>query len=186
MSKTERVQPATAAALGDEDVIPFVDLTFSTESVRRDVWAGLEGILDGNAFINGPQVAAFEREFAEWCGVAHCVGLASGLDALRLGLLAADAGPGDEVIVPALTFIATFEAVTQIGATPVVVDVQRERLQPRRRRGRRGSERSHALPPARSSLRPDGGHASAAGARESRRCSSSRMPVRRTVPSGTG
>ncbi len=105
-------------------IVPFVDLTFVTESVRDEVSAGFEGILGRNAFINGPQVADFEREFAEWCGTAHCVGVASGLDALRLALLAADIGPGDEVIVPAHTFIATFEAVTQAGATPVVVDVQ--------------------------------------------------------------
>jgi dTDP-4-amino-4,6-dideoxygalactose transaminase len=104
--------------------VPFVDLTHTTETVRRQVLTELESTLDANTFANGPQVAEFEREFAHWCGARHCVGVACGLDALRLGLLAAGIGPGDEVVVPALTFIATFEAVTQAGATPVVVDVQ--------------------------------------------------------------
>jgi dTDP-4-amino-4,6-dideoxygalactose transaminase len=124
LSKTEKLAPARALASEADDVVPFVDLTYCTESVKTEVWAGLERILDANAFINGPPVADFEREFAEWCGVAHCVGVASGLDALRLGLVAAGVGPGDEVIVPALTFIATFEAVTQAGSTPVIADVQ--------------------------------------------------------------
>ncbi len=103
--------------------VPFVDLTSSTAAVRDEIMADFAEVLDSGAFVNGPQVAAFEAEFAAWCGVDHCVGAASGLDALRLGLLAAGVSPGDEVIVPALTFIATFEAVTQIGARPVVVDV---------------------------------------------------------------
>ena len=124
LTEIKSVGLATDTASAVEVVVPFVDLTSATESVRHEVAAGFDGVLARNAFVNGPEVADFEREFAEWCGAAHCVGVASGLDALRLALLAADVGPGDEVVVPALTFIATFEAVTQVGAVPVVVDVQ--------------------------------------------------------------
>src|SRR4029077_16882094 len=77
-------------------------------------------------FTNGPGVAAFESAFAEYCGLDHCVGLASGLDALRLGLLATGIEPGAEVVVPAATFVATLEAVTQAGGVPVVVDVSED------------------------------------------------------------
>ncbi len=103
--------------------VPFVDLSVTTGAVNDGVLSDVADLLATNAFTNGPSVAAFEEAFAEWVGAEHCVGLASGLDALRLGLLASEVGPGDEVVVPAMTFIATFEAVTQTGATPVVVDV---------------------------------------------------------------
>jgi dTDP-3-amino-3,4,6-trideoxy-alpha-D-glucose transaminase len=80
-------------------------------------------LLETGAFTIGPHVPRFEEAFASYCGAPHCVGVASGLDALRLALIALGVGPGDEVVVPALTFIATFEAVSQVGATPVPVDV---------------------------------------------------------------
>jgi dTDP-3-amino-3,4,6-trideoxy-alpha-D-glucose transaminase len=80
--------------------------------------------MDDGAFVNGQPVHDFEEAFAAACGRSHCVGLASGLDALRLALSALDIGAGDEVIVPAMTFVATFEAVVQVGATPVPVDVR--------------------------------------------------------------
>ncbi|MHB8693437.1 MAG: DegT/DnrJ/EryC1/StrS family aminotransferase [Solirubrobacteraceae bacterium] len=103
--------------------VPFVDLQPPNDAVKRRVLDELCELIDTGAFSNGPQVAEFERAFAMFAGAAHCVGVASGLDALRLGLLAAGAGAGDRVVVPALTFIATFEAVTQVGAQPVPVDV---------------------------------------------------------------
>jgi len=103
--------------------LPFVDLSHVNAEVQRDVLADIAAIVATGEFTNGPHVERFEREFAGHCGARECVGTASGLDALRLGLIAAGVGPGDEVIVPAQTFIATFEAVTQAGATPVVVDV---------------------------------------------------------------
>ena len=102
--------------------MPFVDLTLD-EDLSRQILADIAGIVDSGAFTNGPHVAAFEDAFARYCGSAHCVGLASGLDALRLGLLAAGTQPGDEVIVPAHTFAATLEAVVQAGARPVLADV---------------------------------------------------------------
>jgi dTDP-3-amino-3,4,6-trideoxy-alpha-D-glucose transaminase len=124
LPETEQLARAPNAGIGVENTVPFVDLTYTTERVRDEVFAALETLLGANTFANGPHVAEFEREFAAWCGASYCVGVASGLDALRLGLLAAGIGPGDEIVVPALTFIATFEAVTQAGAKPVVADVQ--------------------------------------------------------------
>jgi dTDP-3-amino-3,4,6-trideoxy-alpha-D-glucose transaminase len=77
-------------------------------------------------YLLGPELEAFEREFAEYCGVAHCVAVGSGLSALELGLRGLGIGPGDEVLVPAYTFVATWLAVSAVGATPVGVEVERE------------------------------------------------------------
>lgn len=106
-----------------ESRVPFVDLTPVTAPLRDEIVADFRDLLDRGAFVNGPEVAAFEDEFARYCGARRCVGTASGLDALRLGLLAAGIEPGDEVLVPANTFVATFEAVEQAGGIPVAVDV---------------------------------------------------------------
>jgi dTDP-4-amino-4,6-dideoxygalactose transaminase len=91
--------------------------------VRSDVLDAVADLVDSGTFINGPQVAEFERQFATYCKMQYCVGVASGLDALRLALIACEVGPDDEVVVPAHTFIATFAAVTQAGGLPVVVDI---------------------------------------------------------------
>lgn len=104
--------------------IPFVDLGSVNDRLKDELLADLTDIVDAAAFVNGPQVGKFERAFAAYCGREECVGLASGLDALRLELLAAGLEPGDEVIVPANTFVATFEAVSQAGGVPVPVDVR--------------------------------------------------------------
>ena len=77
-----------------------------------------------SAFILGEEVEAFEAEFADYVGVRHCVGVSSGTAALTLAMIAAGIGPGDEVIVPAMTFIASALAVIHAGATPVLCDVQ--------------------------------------------------------------
>ena len=103
--------------------VPFLDLGPSHDLVREDVLDDVRALTFSGAFTNGPQVAAFERAFAEYTGASYCVGVASGLDALRLALRVLGIGPGDEVIVPALTFVATFEAVSQVGATPVPADI---------------------------------------------------------------
>ena len=84
----------------------------------------LNRLFDDGMFVNGPIVERFEQAFADACGRVECVGVASGLDALRLALLGLDIERGDEVIVPAMTFIATFEAVVQAGGRPVVADVR--------------------------------------------------------------
>jgi dTDP-3-amino-3,4,6-trideoxy-alpha-D-glucose transaminase len=91
---------------------------------RAELLVAFEAVLDGGDYILGEQVAAFEREWAELCGVAHAVGLSSGTDALALALRACGVGPGDEVLVPAMTAVATWMAVAQIGARPVGVDIE--------------------------------------------------------------
>src|SRR6476659_424831 len=89
--------------------VPFLDLRPSHEGLKADVLAEIADLIDVGAFTNGPQVVEFEEAFAGYVGVGLCCGVASGLDALRFALLAADIGPGDDVLVPAATFIATFE-----------------------------------------------------------------------------
>lgn len=103
--------------------VPFLDLRPSHAPLKDALLEDLASLIDSGAFSNGPDVAAFEAEFAEFCGTDYCVGVATGLDALRLGLIGLGIEPGDEVIVPANTFVATAEAVTQAGGKPVLVDV---------------------------------------------------------------
>lgn len=103
--------------------IPLVDLAAAHRAVADEIQAGFARVLDRTAFILGEDVAAFEREFAAFSGVAECVGVANGTDALELALRALDIGPGHEVIVPANSFIASALAVARTGATPVLVDV---------------------------------------------------------------
>ena len=103
--------------------VPFLDLRTVNSRIAADVLEDVEGLLRSGAFTNGPQVAAFEEAFASYCGSTHCVGVASGLDALRLALIGLGLEQGAEVLVPAMTFVATFEAVTQAGGLPVPVDV---------------------------------------------------------------
>jgi len=103
--------------------VPFLDLRAGFDLIRDEVLADIADSLATGAFTNGPAVREFEQAFAEYCGVVHCVGLASGLDALRLALQALELESGDEVLVPAMTFIATWEAISQAGAVPVPVDV---------------------------------------------------------------
>lgn len=103
--------------------VPFLDLEPSHGGIKAALLSDIADLIDSGAFTNGPSVSAFEQAFAEYCGASLCVGTANGLDALRIALLAAGLEPGDEVIVPALTFIATVEAVTQAGGVPVLVDI---------------------------------------------------------------
>ncbi len=103
--------------------IPMVDLAAQHRSLENALREALTRIVDSSGFILGEEVEAFEREFAEFCGAKHAVGVASGLDALRLALTGLGLKRGDEVILPANTFIATALAVTGAGATPVLVDV---------------------------------------------------------------
>lgn len=102
--------------------VPFLDLGLLHRDLKAEIVDEIAELVDSSAFTNGPQVREFETEFAAYCGTAHAVGLASGLDALRLGLQAAGIEPGDEVVVAANTFVATLEAVTQAGGRPLVVD----------------------------------------------------------------
>jgi dTDP-4-amino-4,6-dideoxygalactose transaminase len=104
-------------------VIQFVDLRRQHEEIREELGAAVASVIESARFILGPEVEAFEREFADHCGVAHAVGTNSGTSALHLALLAAGVGPGDEVITVGLTFWATVAAILYTGATPVLVDV---------------------------------------------------------------
>ena len=102
--------------------VPFLDLRAPYIELKDEIDAALLGVADSGWFLLGQQIDAFEREFAEYVGARHCVGLANGLDALRLSLIALGIGEGDEVIVPSNTYIATWLAVTQVGAVPVPVE----------------------------------------------------------------
>ncbi|MBV8949998.1 MAG: DegT/DnrJ/EryC1/StrS family aminotransferase [Actinobacteria bacterium] len=104
-------------------VIPLVDLAAQHREIADEVLAGWQSVLERTAFVLGDEVTDFEREFAGYTGVAHCIGVGSGTDALELGLRACGVEPGDEVILPANTFVATAFAVDRAGATPVFVDV---------------------------------------------------------------
>jgi dTDP-4-amino-4,6-dideoxygalactose transaminase len=106
--------------------VPFVDLGPVSREIKDSLLADIAELIDTGRFVNGPHVEKFEREFAASCGRTACVGVASGLDALRLALLAYGLKRGDEVLVPAMTFVATFEAVAQAGGRPVVVDVRED------------------------------------------------------------
>lgn len=103
--------------------VPFLDLASVHQAYRTRMLDGFDRFLTAGRYILGPELAAFESEFAAYCQVPHSIGVANGLDALRLALQALDIGPGDEVIVPAHTFIATWLAVSAVGATIVPVDI---------------------------------------------------------------
>lgn len=102
--------------------VPFLDLGRLHQFVRESLDAAYRRVVDSGWFIMGPELEAFEAEFAQYCEVKHCIGVGNGLEALHLLLRAYGIGPGDEVIVPSNTFIATWLAVTQCGATPVPVE----------------------------------------------------------------
>ena len=103
--------------------IPLVDLAIQHRQVAAEVDAGWARVLAAGDFILGADVVAFEEEFARFSGAEHCVGVANGTDALELALRARGVGRGDEVVLPANTFVATAEAVSRTGARPVLVDI---------------------------------------------------------------
>lgn len=102
--------------------IPFLDLRAAYLELKPEIDAAVARVLDSGWYILGPEVEAFEAEWAAYCEAEHAIGVANGLDALHLTLLAMGVGPGDEVIVPSNTYIATWLAVSQCGATPVPVE----------------------------------------------------------------
>lgn len=102
--------------------VPFLDLRAAYLELKEEIDAAVTRVLDSGFFLLGKELQAFEREFAEHVGVKYCVGLGNGLDALRITLHALGVGPGDEVLVPANTYIATWLAVSYVGATPVPVE----------------------------------------------------------------
>ncbi len=103
--------------------VPLLDLTEQNKVLRPEIEAALGRVLDTNGFILGAEVAALEKELADYCGTKHAIGCASGTDALLLALMAFDIGAGDEVITTPYSFFATVSAVTRLGAKPVFVDI---------------------------------------------------------------
>src|SRR5207248_1866246 len=103
--------------------VPLVDLQAQYRTIKQDVLSAIEETLESMQLFLGPQTQAFERDFATYCDCRYGVGVATGTDALALALRACDVGPGHEVITVANTFIATVEAIAQVGATPVFVDI---------------------------------------------------------------
>lgn len=109
-------------------LVPFTDLAAMTREIRATIDQNWGQLLDTSAFIGGQAVEEFEAAWAAYCGVGHAIGMANGTDALQLTLTALGIGAGDEVIVPANTFVATAEAVVLAGATPRFADVSSETL----------------------------------------------------------
>lgn len=102
--------------------VPFLDLKKIHMTIRKKLDQAYQRVVDSGWFVMGPELEAFESEFANYCGVKHCIGVGNGLEALHLLLRAYEIGSGDEVIVPSNTFIATWLAVSECGATPVPVE----------------------------------------------------------------
>jgi dTDP-4-amino-4,6-dideoxygalactose transaminase len=102
--------------------VPFLDVAAGYRELKLEIDNAISGILENGHFVLGQELTAFEDEFARYVGVRHCIGVGNGLDALRLSLLSAGVGPGDEVIVPSNTYIATWLAVSQVGARPIPVE----------------------------------------------------------------
>ena len=106
--------------------VPFLDLRTQYRGLSQELLPAMQEIMEQAAFIGGPALATFEREFAGFCGTEFAVGVANGTDALQLACRAAGIGPGDEVITAANTFVATVEAIALAGARPVLVDMDPE------------------------------------------------------------
>jgi len=106
--------------------VPLFDTRTPLEPLQAEILERLAAVLDDGRYILGPNVAAFEREFADYCGAAHAIGVANGTDAITIALRAMGVGPGDEVVVPSFTFYASAEAIPATGATPVFCDIDLE------------------------------------------------------------
>ena len=103
-------------------MIPFLDVGAASRELAAELQGALNRVLQSGYYIGGPEVTAFETQWADFCGTGHAVGMGNGLEALRFALLAMDIGQGDEVLVPSHTYIATWLAVSQVGAIPVPVE----------------------------------------------------------------
>lgn len=123
MKSVNVIRPTLNLKETDVERIPYLDLRAQYDGIRSEVLQALEEICESARFVQGPATSDFETQFAEYCGVDHCVSLNSGTSALHLALRCLDIGPGDEVITVGMTFIATGWAVSYTGATPVFVDI---------------------------------------------------------------
>jgi dTDP-4-amino-4,6-dideoxygalactose transaminase len=103
--------------------VPLFDTATPLISLREELRRAIDGVLESKRFILGPEVSAFEQEFAAYCGAGHAVGVANGTDAITIALRAMGVGPGDEVVVPSFTFYASAEAIPPTGARPVFCDI---------------------------------------------------------------
>jgi dTDP-3-amino-3,4,6-trideoxy-alpha-D-glucose transaminase len=103
--------------------VPLFDTSTVLEELREELRAAIARVLDSERYILGPEVQAFEQEFATYCGADHAIGVANGTEAITIALRAMGVGPGDEVLVPSFTFYASVEAIAPTGATPVFCDV---------------------------------------------------------------
>ncbi|MDD3911354.1 MAG: aminotransferase class I/II-fold pyridoxal phosphate-dependent enzyme, partial [Bacteroidales bacterium] len=107
------------------DKITMVDLFGQYKKIKKDIDAGIQKVIDASAFIHGPQVESFENHLAQYLGVKHVISCANGTDALQIALMALNLKRGDEVIVPAFTYVSTAEVIGLLGLVPVMVDVFR-------------------------------------------------------------
>lgn len=105
-----------------KESIQFIDLKSQLERIRPEIDAAIKRVLDHGVFIMGPEVYELEKELASFCGVKHAISCANGTDALGLGLMAQNVGPGDAIFIPSFTFAATAEVVAWVGATPIFID----------------------------------------------------------------
>src|SRR6187549_1272848 len=107
--------------------IPLVDIVAQYNSIKGEIDDAIRDVVSSGHFIGGDAVKNFAAQFASYCEVSHCVPCANGTDALELALSSMGIGKGDEVIIPAFTFVATLEAVVNVGATPILCDIDPKR-----------------------------------------------------------
>lgn len=119
---TKPLSEGTTKLPPDFGPVPLVDLGLQHRRIAAEVRPAMDEVMATTSFVLGPEVAAFEAEYAEYCGIAHCIGVGNGTDAIELALRGANIGAGAEIIIPANTFVATAEAVVRAGATPVLAD----------------------------------------------------------------
>jgi dTDP-4-amino-4,6-dideoxygalactose transaminase len=120
---TTQVAGSTGPAVARKPQFPFLDLKAQFSTIREEVLAAVTRVMESQSFILGPEVSAFEEEIKTHVGCAHVIGCASGSDAIVLALLALGIGPGDEVIAPPFTFVATAGSISRLGARPVFIDI---------------------------------------------------------------
>src|SRR5262245_21036761 len=124
LPRTKSMHTANSSSASAPSIpVPMLDVTRENKRLETELEAAMTDVSRSGAFVHGPAVTKFEAAMAEYCGVMHAVGCASGSDAILLSLMALGIGPGDEVIVPSFTFFATASAVWRLGAKPVFAEI---------------------------------------------------------------